>query len=84
MATFKTPHDEREIPDGTKLEPVAEAMGVPFGCHNGVCGACTVIVLEGMENLGAMSEAEEDMDLDPDQRLMCQCTISGGTVTIEL
>jgi ferredoxin len=83
MATFKTGQAEREIPDGTRLEPVAEAMGVSFGCHNGVCGACTVIVLEGMENLGPPNEAEEDMDLDPDQRLMCQCTISGGTVVIE-
>ncbi len=83
MAVFKTNDEEREIPDGTKLEQTAEAMGIPFGCHHGVCGACLVTVLEGMENLGDVSEAEEDMDLEDDERLMCQCTISGGTVTVD-
>lgn len=83
MAIFKTSDEEREVPDGTKLEPIAEAMGVPFGCHHGVCGACIVPVLEGMDNLGPKNEAEEDMDLDDDQRLMCQCTISGGTVVVD-
>jgi ferredoxin len=83
MATFKTADEEREVPDGTKLEPIAEGMDIPFGCHNGVCGACVVTVLEGMENLEAKNEAEEDFDLEGDQRMMCQCTINGGTVVVD-
>ncbi len=83
MAIFKTTDEEREIPDGTKLEAIAEEMDIPFGCHNGVCGACTVTVLEGMENLGPKNEAEEDLEIADDQRLMCQCTINGGTVVVD-
>ncbi len=84
MATFKTTTEEREIPDGSKLEPFVEELGVPFGCHNGVCGACIVTVLDGMENLGELSEAESEFDLDDDDRMMCQCTIDGGTVEIDV
>ncbi len=83
MATFKTSDEEREIADGTKLEETAEAMDINFGCHNGVCGACVVTVLEGMENLNAKTEAEEDFELEDNQRMMCQCTISGGTVAVD-
>ncbi len=83
MAIFKTTDEEREIPDGTKLEQIAEAMDIPFGCHNGVCGACAVTVTEGMEFLGPKNEAEEDFELVDGQRLMCQCTISGGTVAVD-
>ncbi len=83
MAVFKTAEEEREIPDGTKLEETAEAMGVPFGCHHGVCGHCKVVVLEGMENLSAKSQEEEDYDMDESERLMCQCSIVSGTVAID-
>ncbi len=83
MAIFKTNDEEREIPDGTRLEETAEAMGVPFGCHHGVCGACIVQVLEGMENLNPPTEAEDDFEIEADHRMMCQCTISGGTVQVD-
>ncbi len=83
MAIFKTSSEEREIRDGTKLEPIAEAMGISFGCHHGVCGACAVVVLEGMENLSAKTEEEEDFEVEDGQRMMCQCTINGGTVVVD-
>lgn len=83
MAIFQTNEESREIPDGTKLEETAEAMGVSFGCHHGVCGACAVQVLTGMENLSPESEAEEDFDLGDGERMMCQCTINGGTVKVD-
>jgi len=84
MAIFKTGTSETEIPDGTALDPAVEEVGVSFGCHHGVCGACTVTVLEGMENLSAKSDAENDFDLEADQRLMCQCSITSGTVKAEV
>ena len=83
MAIFKTNDEAREIPDGTKLEEIAEDMDIPFGCHHGACGVCAVTVLEGMENLGPKSEAEAEFDLDEGKRMMCQCTISGGTVVVD-
>lgn len=83
MAVFSANEETRDIADGGRIMEVAESMGVPFGCHHGVCGACTVTVISGLENLGPKNEAEEDMDLDDDQRLMCQCSISGGTVKVE-
>jgi ferredoxin len=33
-----------------------------------------------MENLKPLNEKEEDMDLGPDERLACQCVITGGAV----
>ncbi len=83
MAVFKTNDEEREIPDGSQLMEIAEEMDIPFGCHHGVCGVCAVTVLEGMENLGPKNEAEEELEMEDGQRLMCQCTISGGTVAVE-
>lgn len=83
MAIFQTNDESREVPDGTKLEETAEAMDIPFGCHHGVCGACVVPVLAGMENLNPRTEAEEDFEVEDGHRMMCQCTINGGTVKVD-
>lgn len=52
-----------------------------FGCRDGACGACMVKVLEGKENLSAMEEHEKDfletMAAEPDERLACQCKVTG-------
>jgi len=83
MATIKTNTAEQELPDGSALDPTVEEMGVSFGCHHGVCGACVVTVLEGMENLSAKTDAENDFDLEADQRMMCQCSITSGAVKVD-
>jgi len=46
-----------------------------------MCGTCHVQVLEGMDNLGAHSDAELDMldtlpDAEPNSRLSCQLQIN--------
>ncbi|MDD9951693.1 MAG: 2Fe-2S iron-sulfur cluster-binding protein [Zetaproteobacteria bacterium] len=55
-----------------------------FGCRDGACGACMVRVLEGSENLSQMEEDEQDfletMAAEPNERLACQCKISGDVV----
>ncbi len=83
MAILKLKDQEVEVADGSPTIDAAEELGVPFGCSAGVCGACEVEVLEGMDNLDELSDAELDMGLEDSNRLMCQCTIKKGTVVIK-
>tara|TARA_B100001094_G_C18145673_1_gene780532 strand:- start:23 stop:307 length:285 start_codon:yes stop_codon:yes gene_type:complete len=59
-----------------------------FGCRDGACGACMVKVLEGSEFLSPIGEDEKDfletMAAEPDERLACQCKVSGGDVKLEV
>lgn len=83
MATIKTRSKETTAIDGGSMEASAE-VGVEFGCHRGLCSKCAVDIVSGLENLSAPTEAELEKDLEPNRRLMCQCTISGGTVELDL
>jgi ferredoxin len=83
MATIKSRSQEISAIDGGSMESSAD-VGVEFGCHNGVCGRCATVVLSGMENMSEPSEAEVDFGLEPERRLMCQCTIKGGTVELDV
>ena len=83
MATIKTRTRQKQALDGASMEAAAE-LGVLFGCHSGLCGKCATNVLSGLNNLSAPTDEETAMDLDPSRRLMCQCTISKGTVTLDL
>lgn len=55
-----------------------------FGCRDGACGACMVKVKKGMENLSEIKEDEKDfletMAAEDDERLACQCTVTGDVV----
>ncbi len=83
MAKLIINDEEIEIEDGSKIVETIEEAGVPIGCSNGVCGTCEVEVLEGMENLNEMTEEEEDLGMEGDKRLGCQCEIKSGTVKLE-
>jgi 2Fe-2S ferredoxin len=53
------------------------------------CTTCHVIVREGLDSLGEMDEAEEDLldrawGLEPTSRLSCQAIVSNKDVTIEI
>lgn len=84
MAVFRFEGDELDVPDGKALLEYAEQLGVPFGCQDGICGTCRCRVISGMEFLKPKNEKEVDMDLEPDERLTCQCVILGGEVEIEI
>lgn len=81
---FDETGEEHNLPDGSEIAEVCENAGVPFACTEGVCGTCVIEVTEGMENLSAFKEEEEDFlgDLDC-ERLACQCRINKGTVKIK-
>ena len=59
-----------------------------FGCRDGACGACMVKILSGAEHLSPMKDDERDfletMGAAANERLACQCKISGGDVTLEV
>jgi ferredoxin len=83
MAVLKTATAQADVNDGELTQEAAKELGVTFGCRKGVCGACVVEVLEGMENLSAKSGNEEGFDLRANDRMMCQCSITSGSVTIK-
>lgn len=82
MATLTVNGQSKEIPDNSPLKEVCRDLDVPFGCENGVCGACTANIESGMENLAAKNEAESDFSLKDNERLMCQTSILQGEVKI--
>lgn len=84
MAKVRFEGEEKELADGSKVLETCEALGMPFGCTDGLCGTCRCTVVSGMENLKPLNEKEEDMDLGPDERLACQCVITGGLVEFEV
>ena len=83
MPVIKTHTRQINAIAGGSMEAAAD-LGVLFGCHSGVCGKCATTVLAGLGNLSEPSDEEKTMDLDPERRLMCQCTISKGTVKLDL
>jgi len=84
MAVLKTEKAEAEIVNGESVRDAAKELGVNLGCQKGVCGACVVVVLKGMENLSPKSEHEEEYDLRDGDRMMCQCKATGGSITIQV
>lgn len=76
-----------EVPDGSQLEYLDGRSSVLFACKSATCGSCMVKVLEGEGNLEQPNELEaaglQAFSSDPTQRLMCQCKIKKGEITIE-
>ena len=83
MAVLKSASAEVNVTNGERLAEAADELGVSFGCRKGICGACVVEVLEGMENLAAKNDAEAEFSMRDNDRMMCQCSIVGGEATIK-
>ena len=83
MAKLVLNDEEIDVEENVRIVDAIEEAGVPIGCSNGVCGTCEVEVTSGMENLNEMTEEEEDLGMEGDKRLGCQCEIKGGTVKLE-
>ena len=72
-----------DVPNNYALIDMCEEhdTSILFGCRDGACGACMVKVLEGAEHLSEMQDDEKDfletMAAEPDERLACQCKITG-------
>ena len=87
--TFIEDNISADIEVGEELREVCQknAMTLPFGCENGVCGTCLVSIKEGAENLTEKTDQEKEtlevLLAYDDQRLACQCKVSGD-VTFDL
>lgn len=84
MALLKAGNREQSVADGQSVIDAAEELGVPFGCTAGNCGTCITVVKEGMENLNERTPEEIEFRLEEQERLLCKCTISGGTVVLDV
>jgi ferredoxin len=80
MAIIRFEGREAELPDGSHVLDTCEELGMPLGCHDGLCGACVSTVVGGMENLSPKNDKELDMDLADHERLPCQCVVTSGVV----
>lgn len=83
MAKLVLNDQEIEVEENVRIVDSIEEAGVPIGCSNGVCGTCEVEVIEGMENLNSITEEEEDLGMEGNKRLGCQCELTGGKVVLE-
>ncbi len=84
MAVLKSTSAEVNVVNGEGLSEAAADLGVSFGCRKGVCGACVVEVLEGMENLAAKNDAEAEYSMRDSDRMMCQCSVVSGSISIKV
>lgn len=81
MPTITLDGKSHPLPPHTKLQEVAEdQLGVPIGCSDGLCGICYIKIQQGSENLSPLTEPELELDMDHQNRLLCQCQILQGDV----
>lgn len=79
-----------EVKEGYPLIDMCEEhdTSILFGCRDGACGACMVKVVSGAEHINPADEDEkeflETMAAEPNERLACQCKVSGGDIVIEV
>ena len=71
-----------EVKDGESLKELKK-HGVTFGCEEGICGTCLLEVEEGIGNLSKPTEEENDMGMEGNERLACQCKIKKGTAKVK-
>lgn len=79
---------EVEVPEGKSILDAALDNNIKINHNCGgncACSTCHVIVEQGIESLGEMSEDEEDMldeveELHDNSRLACQCKIKADLV----
>lgn len=84
--TIKTDNKTIEVPDNYALIDMCEDhdTSILFGCRDGACGACMVRIISGAEHISKMKDDERDfletMAAEPNERLACQCRVSGDVV----
>ena len=82
MAKLIIDGDEYEVTDGDRIDAICENAGIPFSCNSGVCGTCQIEIIEGAKSLNELNDEENDLGMDRNNRLSCQCSIINGTVKI--
>lgn len=67
---------------GKTIQDIVEASGsaLPFGCRDGECGTCVVMIESGMEYMSEITEKEKAVlktlnESNPKARLACQMKV---------
>lgn len=87
--TISTDNLKLEVDNGVRLMQVCRdnVTSIPFGCREGNCGTCLIMVEEHPENLSPIGKKERDLlesiAGQPGERLACQCQVLGD-VTVAL
>lgn len=70
------------VKPGKTIQDIVEASGsaLPFGCRDGECGTCVVMIESGMEFLSDVTDKEITVmkmlnETNPKARLSCQMKI---------
>lgn len=70
------------VKPGKTIQDIVEASGsaLPFGCRDGECGTCVVLIESGMEFLSDMTDKEKTVmkniaETNEKARLACQMKI---------
>ena len=82
MAKLYIDNSEYDIPDGNQIAEACEKAGIPFSCNSGVCGTCQIEIVEGADNLNDLNREENELAMDRNHRLGCQCKLLHGTVKV--
>lgn len=82
MAKLIIDHIEYDVKDGASIAEICENAGIPFSCNSGVCGTCQIEILEGAESLNELNREENELAMDRNHRLSCQCKILSGIVKV--
>ena len=83
MPTITFNGEAYEVPAGGSYLDLAQNHGIPheFGCTVGSCGVCRCEVVDGADNVQALSDEEkETLEMVTDHagaRLGCQLQVSG-------
>lgn len=70
------------VKPGKTIQDIVEASGsaLPFGCRDGECGTCVVMIESGMDYLSPVTDKEKAVlktlnESNPKARLACQMKI---------
>ena len=70
------------VKPGKTIQDIVEASGsaLPFGCRDGECGTCVVLIESGMDFLSDITDKEKAVmkeieETNPKARLACQMKI---------
>jgi len=70
------------VQPGKTIQDIVEASGsaLPFGCRDGECGTCVVMIESGMEYMSEINDKEKAVlktlnESNPKARLACQMKV---------
>jgi ferredoxin len=76
------------VPAGTRMIEISEKVGagIVYGCREGDCGTCLMVVTTGADDLSEPSVLEDkilrEIMAGKNNRLACQAQVLGGEISV--